>query len=75
MASFSLLLGRDSQASATELWRTDLVSTKTEPVLSGIQMTEYDLSSDGKQVLFSTQPADRSSQLWWPRWMGVHPLR
>ena len=43
-------LGRDSQASATELWRTDLRLHKNRTVLSGIQMTEYDLSSDGKQV-------------------------
>jgi hypothetical protein len=58
------LLRRDSQASGTELWRTDLVSAKTEPVLRGITMTEYDLSSDGKAVLFSTPPTNRPSQLW-----------
>jgi DNA-binding winged helix-turn-helix (wHTH) protein/Tol biopolymer transport system component len=58
------LLRRDSQTSATELWRTDLVSAKSEPVLRGVSMIEYDLSRDGKEVLFSTQPAGRSSQLW-----------
>jgi Tol biopolymer transport system component/DNA-binding winged helix-turn-helix (wHTH) protein len=61
---FFYLLRRDSQASGTELWRTDLVSTKTEPVLRGVLMTEYDVSRDGKEVLFSTEPADGSSQLW-----------
>jgi eukaryotic-like serine/threonine-protein kinase len=58
------LLRRDSQASASELWRTDVVSRKSEPLLRGIPMIEYDLSSDEKEVLFSTQPAGKSSQLW-----------
>jgi hypothetical protein len=62
--SLFYLLRRDSQASASELWRTDLVSAKSEPVLRGVSMIEYDLSSDGKEVLFSTQPAGKSSQLW-----------
>jgi DNA-binding winged helix-turn-helix (wHTH) protein/Tol biopolymer transport system component len=58
------LLRRESQASVNELWRTDLVSARSEPVLRGVGMIEYDLSSDGKEVLFATQPADKSSQLW-----------
>jgi DNA-binding winged helix-turn-helix (wHTH) protein/Tol biopolymer transport system component len=58
------LLQRDSQASASELWRTDVVSRKSEPVLRGVSMIEYDLSSDGKEVLFSTQQVGKSSQLW-----------
>jgi Tol biopolymer transport system component len=58
------LLRHNSQASASELWRTDLVSGTSEPVLRGVSMIEYDLSTDGKEMLFSTQPAGRSSQLW-----------
>jgi DNA-binding winged helix-turn-helix (wHTH) protein/Tol biopolymer transport system component len=58
------LVRRDSPASASELWRTDLESGKREPVLTGISMGEYDLSSDGKEVLFSTQSPGKPSQLW-----------
>ncbi|MFL6465144.1 MAG: hypothetical protein ACJ73N_12135, partial [Bryobacteraceae bacterium] len=58
------LLRRDSPASASELWRTDLQSGKSEPVLRGVAIVEYDLSSDGRELLFSTQPSGKSSQLW-----------
>jgi Tol biopolymer transport system component/DNA-binding winged helix-turn-helix (wHTH) protein len=58
------LLRRESAASASELWRTDLDSGKSEPVLRQLSMVDYDLSSDGRELLFSTQPPGKSSQLW-----------
>jgi DNA-binding winged helix-turn-helix (wHTH) protein/Tol biopolymer transport system component len=58
------LMRRDSPGSMSELWRTDLVSRRSEPVLRGRSMLEYDLSSDGKEVLFTTKPSGVASQLW-----------
>jgi DNA-binding winged helix-turn-helix (wHTH) protein/Tol biopolymer transport system component len=58
------LIRRESLASANELWRADLESGRREPVLRGVSMVEYDLSSDGKEVVFSTQSPGKASQLW-----------
>ena len=58
------LLRRDLQSSVNELWRTDLLSAKSEAVLPGVPIIEYDVSTDGKEVVFATQPPDRSAQLW-----------
>lgn len=58
------LMRHDSSSSSNELWRKDLESGKSEPVLPGISMAEYDISDDGKQVVFSTQPRRKPSQLW-----------
>ncbi|HUS05042.1 MAG TPA: winged helix-turn-helix domain-containing protein, partial [Bryobacteraceae bacterium] len=58
------LMRRDSPASPSELWRTDLGSGKSERTLPGFSITEYDITSDGKQVVFSTQPSGKASQLW-----------
>jgi DNA-binding winged helix-turn-helix (wHTH) protein/Tol biopolymer transport system component len=58
------LLRRDLQTAASELWRTELASGKSRAVLSGISMTEYNVSPDDKEVLFSTQPYGKESQIW-----------
>src|SRR5712691_11759356 len=58
------LLRRESPGAPSELWRTDLASNKSEDVLPGVLVLEYDISSDGKEVVFSTQPSGKSSQLW-----------
>jgi hypothetical protein len=56
---------RDSPASATELWRTHLGSGKSEAVLPGVSIEDYDLSSDGTEVVFSTtNPSGKASELW-----------
>jgi DNA-binding winged helix-turn-helix (wHTH) protein/Tol biopolymer transport system component len=58
------LLRHDSPAAASELWRTDLETGKAEAVFRGRSMAEYDISSDGKEVVFSTNPPGKPSQLW-----------
>jgi DNA-binding winged helix-turn-helix (wHTH) protein/Tol biopolymer transport system component len=58
------LLRRDSPASPTELWRADLDSGKSEVAVPGFSIRAYDISSDEKEVVFSTQPAGQASQLW-----------
>lgn len=58
------LLRHDSPESPAELWRADVHSRKTEVVLPGVSMAEYDISDDEKEVVFSTQPSGKPSQLW-----------
>ncbi len=58
------LLRRDSPESPAELVRADVASGKTEVVVPGVSMREYDIANDEKEVVFSTQAAGQSSQLW-----------
>jgi DNA-binding winged helix-turn-helix (wHTH) protein/Tol biopolymer transport system component len=58
------LLRHDSPESPTELWRADLDSGNSEVVVPGFSMRAYDVSSDEKEVVFSTQPAGQASQIW-----------
>ncbi len=58
------LLRRASPESPTELWRTDLASRKSEVVVPGVSMSEYDISPDEKDVIFSRQPAGQPSEIW-----------
>jgi DNA-binding winged helix-turn-helix (wHTH) protein/Tol biopolymer transport system component len=60
----SYLMRYDSPASSSGLWRRDLESGKTEAILPGMSMLAYDVSNDGKEVVFSTQPPGKASQLW-----------
>jgi DNA-binding winged helix-turn-helix (wHTH) protein/Tol biopolymer transport system component len=55
---------RESTGSVRELWRADVESGRNEPVLPGIAMVGYDISPDGREVVFATQPAGQPSQLW-----------
>jgi len=58
------LLRRDSPASPAELWRFRRDSGRSEAVVSGFSIREYDISRDEKQVVFSTRPAGEASQVW-----------
>jgi len=69
------LLRHDSPASSSELWRRDLESEKSEAVLRGLSMVEYDISNDAKEVVFSTQPPGKASQLWLAHLDGSSPPR
>ena len=53
-------LRSESPGDSTELWRADLETEKSDRVLPGFFMSEFDISSDGKEVLFSTP----NRQLW-----------
>jgi eukaryotic-like serine/threonine-protein kinase len=66
------LVRRPSSISGQELWRTEVNSGETEAVLPGIFMHQFDLSSDGREVVYRISglkgkpeiwlaPADRSS--------------
>jgi Tol biopolymer transport system component len=58
------LLRPDSPESPAELWRADLASGKSEVVLPGISIHEYDISPNEKDVVYSTDPPGQPSQIW-----------
>ena len=69
------LMRRDSSSSSSELWRKDLESGHNEAALPGMSMTQYDLANDGKEVVFSTQPPGKASQVWLTHLDGSSPPR
>jgi DNA-binding winged helix-turn-helix (wHTH) protein/Tol biopolymer transport system component len=62
-ASVLYYLLRQGQNSGAELRRTVVESGKSEVVLPGIPMISFDLSADGKQVVYTTV-AEGGTQLW-----------
>lgn len=58
------LLRQEPDASGTELWRTFLDSGKSEDVFPGVSMLAYDVSQDGRQVVYSTATSAGKTQLW-----------
>jgi Tol biopolymer transport system component len=57
------LLRRGDSANA-ELWRTTVKSGQSEAVFPGVPMTEFDLSQDGKEVVYTTAAMGGTTQLW-----------
>ena len=55
---------QESGTAAAELWLADLDSGRSERVLAGFSVSAYDVSADGKQVLFSAAARDGRIQLW-----------
>jgi len=53
-----------AEGSGAELWRTEVDTGKSEAVFPGIFMMAYDLSPDGKQVVYATAAPGGSTQLW-----------
>jgi Tol biopolymer transport system component len=50
--------------SSAELRSVDLASGKTDSVLSGVSVTDYDLSGDETEVAFTTTDSGGASQIW-----------
>ena len=69
------LVRPDSSSPSNELWRRDLESGKNETALPGMSIAEFDISNDGKEVVFSTQPRGKPSQLWLAHLDGSSPPR
>jgi len=57
-------LKSESPGAPTELWRTDVASERSERVLPGVSMLEFDISDDAKEVVYSTQPPGKPIQIW-----------
>lgn len=58
------LLWHQQAGSGPELWRMAVDSGKGEAVFPGISMVSYDVSPDGRQVVYTTAVRNRKSQLW-----------
>jgi len=54
----------ESITADTELWATNVTSGKSEPLLPGLAMDSYSVSSDGKQVVFAASKDREKSQIW-----------
>jgi len=57
-------LRRESPGAPIKLWRTDIESGKSDDLVPGFSIDEYDISKDGKEVVFVTQPSGKASQIW-----------
>ncbi len=62
--NFLYYLFQRSEARIVELWRTAIDSGKSEVVFPGISMTSFNLSPDGKRVLYTMYEAEGPSGLW-----------
>lgn len=58
------LLQRGRADPDVELWRTSVGSGKSAAVLPGISMIAYEVSPDGKQVVYASPAAGGTTQLW-----------
>jgi len=58
------LLQHGSDGSGPELWRTIVESGKSEAVFPGVSMLAYDVSPDGRQVVYSAETRAGKRQLW-----------
>jgi Tol biopolymer transport system component len=60
---YYLLRHKDANA-GPELWRLTLDTGKSEAVFPGTSMDSYDVSPDGKEVVYASVGRDGRSQLW-----------
>ena len=58
------LLQRQDEGRGPELWRMDVASGKGEAVFPGVSMLAFNVSPDGKSVVYSAPSRDGQSQLW-----------
>jgi DNA-binding winged helix-turn-helix (wHTH) protein/Tol biopolymer transport system component len=58
------LLRHGSLGQGPELWRTMVRSGKSEAVFPGVSMLAFDVSPDGKQVVYCTELTGGLRQLW-----------
>jgi Tol biopolymer transport system component len=49
---------------ARDLWRSDLQSRRSEPLITGFALTSYQVSRDGRRVVFAAEPPDGPPQIW-----------
>jgi DNA-binding winged helix-turn-helix (wHTH) protein/Tol biopolymer transport system component len=63
-ASVLYYLLRRGDGAGAELWRTMVDSEKSEAVFPGVSMTAFDLSPDGRGVVYTTAASDGTTQLW-----------
>jgi serine/threonine protein kinase len=49
---------------ASELWVADIASGRNQPLLPGFAVSGYDISQDGRRIVFSATDSGGKSQLW-----------
>jgi len=49
---------------ARELWVSDLDSGKSEPVIQGFSIISYDVSPDGRRIVFAAVPSSGPTEIW-----------
>jgi Tol biopolymer transport system component len=54
------LLRKSTSSDVSELWRRDLLSGKSDPVLTGQRIVDYDVSRDEARVAFTVHMGDES---------------
>jgi DNA-binding winged helix-turn-helix (wHTH) protein/Tol biopolymer transport system component len=57
-------LRRQSKGAENELWTTDLSSGKSVCVLPGFSIEKYDVSGDGREVVFADKQPGSESRIW-----------
>lgn len=55
---------RRGKGLSTELWQTEVDSGKSEAVLPDVSMASFNISPDGKQVVYTTWVANGVTELW-----------
>ena len=69
------LLRHGSDGSGPELWRMTVESGKSEAVFPGIPMAAFDVSPDGREVVYSAAAGSETGQLWLASLDRSHPPR
>lgn len=64
---------RRGDGSGAELWRTTVGSGKSEALLPDTSMTAFDVSRDGKEVVYTADAIDRTTHLWLAALDGSRP--
>lgn len=66
---------RRADGTGAELWRTYVATARSEPMFAGTAVSEFDLSPDGRQVVYTTAPADGRMEMWVAPVDGSQPSR
>ena len=60
---FYLLAEAGAQRSS-ELWALDVASGRGRPIIQGFSVIDYDVSEDGRTIVFGSKPATGSREIW-----------
>ena len=58
------LLRREQEKSSLELWRTSIGTGASEAVFPGVPIVGFDVSPDGKEIVYASPEANGTSRLW-----------
>jgi Tol biopolymer transport system component len=58
------LLRRNSPDSENELWAADVGTARSELLVSGFNISAYDIADNGAEAVLAVKPAEGKSQIW-----------